>query len=222
MARTAGPVVARSEGPVRTLILNRPSRLNAFTAGSYRALARLLDEADCDPGIHVVLLQGAGRSRRGRRHGAGLALLRSRPAGARGTSACRPARGEGANSDGNGQAAPAGRACRSGPQRDGTRADRGAVAQPGDRIHRQARFGDGLGHRLAAASRSQIDRCLPPCPRLRRPTRCPSAPPAAPGPRTGWPGPPASTAWPGPRAVRPADRSRRRPRWAPAGRPRAP
>ena len=55
-------VLAGDEGAVRTLTLNRPSRLNAFTADSYRLLATRLDEADADDGVHAVLLCGAGRA----------------------------------------------------------------------------------------------------------------------------------------------------------------
>ncbi len=46
---------------VRILTLNRPDRLNAFTASSYRRLAETLDEADADDRVSVVLLEGAGR-----------------------------------------------------------------------------------------------------------------------------------------------------------------
>lgn len=62
MTEATEPVLSQSDGLVRRLILNRPSRLNAFTAGSYRSLVRLLEQADHDPGTHVVLLEGAGRA----------------------------------------------------------------------------------------------------------------------------------------------------------------
>jgi enoyl-CoA hydratase/carnithine racemase len=55
-------VLADDVGAVRTLTLNRPSRLNAFTADSYRLLAARLNEADGDERVHVVVLRGAGRA----------------------------------------------------------------------------------------------------------------------------------------------------------------
>ncbi len=60
MSTAEDPVRREDQGPVRILTLNRPERRNAFTADSYRALARLLAEADGDPGVGVVLLCGAG------------------------------------------------------------------------------------------------------------------------------------------------------------------
>jgi len=54
-------VIARNDGRVRIVTLNRPDRLNAFTADSYRDLAGALDEAEAAAGVSVVLLEGAGR-----------------------------------------------------------------------------------------------------------------------------------------------------------------
>jgi enoyl-CoA hydratase/carnithine racemase len=54
-------ILEGDDGRVRTLTLNRPARLNAFTAASYRRLARALDDADADPQVAVVLVEGAGR-----------------------------------------------------------------------------------------------------------------------------------------------------------------
>jgi enoyl-CoA hydratase/carnithine racemase len=47
---------------VRTLTLNRPDQLNAFSQALYVALAEALREADADPEVAVVLLTGAGRA----------------------------------------------------------------------------------------------------------------------------------------------------------------
>jgi enoyl-CoA hydratase/carnithine racemase len=55
-------VLAEDAEAVRTLTLNRPTRLNAFTAASYRRLATLLREAGGDPAVRVVLLRGEGRA----------------------------------------------------------------------------------------------------------------------------------------------------------------
>jgi enoyl-CoA hydratase/carnithine racemase len=54
-------VVADDDG-VRTVTLDRPARLNAFTAASYRALAAALVTAAQDEAIRVVELVGAGRA----------------------------------------------------------------------------------------------------------------------------------------------------------------
>src|ERR1700722_2207916 len=47
---------------VRVLILDRPAKLNAFTAEGYRALKGRLDEAAADPHIRVCVLTGRGRA----------------------------------------------------------------------------------------------------------------------------------------------------------------
>jgi enoyl-CoA hydratase/carnithine racemase len=57
----ADDVLVRDEGAVRLLTLNRPDRLNAFTAEGYRALREALVDADGDGGVRVVVLTGAGR-----------------------------------------------------------------------------------------------------------------------------------------------------------------
>jgi enoyl-CoA hydratase len=44
------------------LTLNRPDRLNAITADVARALKARVDQADADPDVHVIVLQGAGRA----------------------------------------------------------------------------------------------------------------------------------------------------------------
>lgn len=74
--RAGDPVLAETDGPVRTLTFNRPARLNAFTADSYRALATFLREADREPGVRVVVLRGAGR---GFSSGVDLDALAGRP-----------------------------------------------------------------------------------------------------------------------------------------------
>ena len=56
-----GVTVVDDDG-VRTVMLDRPARLNAFTAASYRALAAALEAAVRDETIRVVELVGAGRA----------------------------------------------------------------------------------------------------------------------------------------------------------------
>lgn len=53
-------VFAPSDG-VAKITLNRPDRLNSFTAAMHEELAGALDEVERDPGLRVVLLTGAGR-----------------------------------------------------------------------------------------------------------------------------------------------------------------
>jgi enoyl-CoA hydratase/carnithine racemase len=51
----------RRDGPVATLTLNRPDRLNAISQAMLEALSRALVECDSDPGVRVVVLTGAGK-----------------------------------------------------------------------------------------------------------------------------------------------------------------
>jgi 2-(1,2-epoxy-1,2-dihydrophenyl)acetyl-CoA isomerase len=63
MARvTDSPVLLEIEGGVACLTLNRPDKLNAFTAAMHAALARALDRIEADRGVRAVLLTGAGRA----------------------------------------------------------------------------------------------------------------------------------------------------------------
>ncbi|TRW82434.1 enoyl-CoA hydratase/isomerase family protein [Mycolicibacterium sp. 018/SC-01/001] len=47
---------------VRTIVLDRPEALNAFTEELYLATATALDEASADPEVAVVIVTGAGRA----------------------------------------------------------------------------------------------------------------------------------------------------------------
>src|SRR5580700_8370429 len=53
---------AEDEGRVRTLVLDRPQKLNAFTAQGYDALTEQLDAAAEDPSIAVCVITGSGRA----------------------------------------------------------------------------------------------------------------------------------------------------------------
>ncbi|MBV8410905.1 MAG: 2-(1,2-epoxy-1,2-dihydrophenyl)acetyl-CoA isomerase [Alphaproteobacteria bacterium] len=55
------PVIAVLESGVLTLILNRPQRLNAMSAGLIDAMNHELGRARQDPDIRAVLLTGTGR-----------------------------------------------------------------------------------------------------------------------------------------------------------------
>lgn len=49
------------EDGVGRITLNRPDRLNSFTAEMHEALAHALDAANADPSVRAILLTGAGR-----------------------------------------------------------------------------------------------------------------------------------------------------------------
>ncbi|HXC37726.1 MAG TPA: enoyl-CoA hydratase-related protein [Burkholderiales bacterium] len=54
-------VLSRRDGATLTLTLNRPDRLNAWTYDLGDRYFDLLDEADADPRIRVIVVTGAGR-----------------------------------------------------------------------------------------------------------------------------------------------------------------
>ncbi len=55
-------IVTERAGSVLDVSFNRPTKKNALTSNMYTTLAGLLDEADKDDGVRVVLLHGAGDS----------------------------------------------------------------------------------------------------------------------------------------------------------------
>jgi enoyl-CoA hydratase/carnithine racemase len=55
-------VLAEDRGKVRVLTLNRPEKLNAFTADGYRVLARQLEAAAEDDGVAACIVTGRGRA----------------------------------------------------------------------------------------------------------------------------------------------------------------
>lgn len=48
------------DGPLAFLIADNPGRLNAFTAGMWRAIPELIATAEADPAVRVVIVRGAG------------------------------------------------------------------------------------------------------------------------------------------------------------------
>jgi enoyl-CoA hydratase/carnithine racemase len=54
-------VLSEDRGAVRLLTLNRPDRLNAYTGELGTRYFTLLDEADSDPDVRVIVVTGAGR-----------------------------------------------------------------------------------------------------------------------------------------------------------------
>jgi len=55
-------VIYETEGRVATVTLNRPEKLNAISVELQAELVAALEEAEADPGIHVAVVQGAGRA----------------------------------------------------------------------------------------------------------------------------------------------------------------
>jgi enoyl-CoA hydratase/carnithine racemase len=54
-------VLVERDGPIATLTLNRPERLNAISGPMLEKLPRDLQELDADPEVRCILLTGAGR-----------------------------------------------------------------------------------------------------------------------------------------------------------------
>jgi enoyl-CoA hydratase/carnithine racemase len=54
-------VLSESRGAVRLLTLNRPDRLNAWTGALEQRYFALLDEAEADPDVRVIVVTGAGK-----------------------------------------------------------------------------------------------------------------------------------------------------------------
>lgn len=54
------PVLSADHGPVRTLTVNRPDKLNALNAATLDALLVAFDAAAAEPAVRVVVLTGAG------------------------------------------------------------------------------------------------------------------------------------------------------------------
>lgn len=53
-------LVVEGEGPVRTVVMNRPERMNAVNAELHHALAEVWGSLRADHNVHVVVLTGAG------------------------------------------------------------------------------------------------------------------------------------------------------------------
>jgi enoyl-CoA hydratase len=49
-----------TDGPLAFLIADNAARLNAFTAGMWAAIPKLVAEAEADSGVRVIVLRGAG------------------------------------------------------------------------------------------------------------------------------------------------------------------
>lgn len=58
--RTEDDIVVTRDGPVMTVLFNRPHRRNAMTWAMYERLHTACDEVDADDSIRVLVLRGAG------------------------------------------------------------------------------------------------------------------------------------------------------------------
>jgi enoyl-CoA hydratase/carnithine racemase len=56
------PVLYEVDGHVATITLNRPDRMNAISVQMLQRLAEVLEQADLDEQVRVVILTGAGRA----------------------------------------------------------------------------------------------------------------------------------------------------------------
>lgn len=61
MTEAVQDVLVDQTGSVLVVTLNRPSKLNAISAGLSRGLGDALERAENDPGVNVVVLVGSGR-----------------------------------------------------------------------------------------------------------------------------------------------------------------
>jgi enoyl-CoA hydratase len=55
-------LIVEADGPVRTVIMNRPAELNAVNKSLHKALAGVWRQLAADPDARVVILTGAGRA----------------------------------------------------------------------------------------------------------------------------------------------------------------
>jgi 1,4-dihydroxy-2-naphthoyl-CoA synthase len=61
-----GELLYEKDGPIATLTLNRPDRLNAISGPMLAALSERLIEANGDRDVRAIIITGAGRAARAR------------------------------------------------------------------------------------------------------------------------------------------------------------
>ncbi|UCD57061.1 MAG: enoyl-CoA hydratase/isomerase family protein [Candidatus Hydrogenedentota bacterium] len=57
-----GTIIWKQEGPILTVTLNRPEKLNAFNGEMFRDVEQAVKEASDDPDVRIVVFTGAGRA----------------------------------------------------------------------------------------------------------------------------------------------------------------
>ena len=53
-------ILVERDGPIATVILNRPQKLNALTKPMWKRLGRVMEELSADDGLRCIVLRGAG------------------------------------------------------------------------------------------------------------------------------------------------------------------
>ena len=53
-------IAVSKNGPIATVVLNRPEKLNALTKAMWRTLGAAIDELSGDDALRCVILRGAG------------------------------------------------------------------------------------------------------------------------------------------------------------------
>ncbi len=61
-SRSYETILYEQDGPVLSLTLNRPEKLNAWNATMEEEFIHALDTASADPAVHAILVTGAGRA----------------------------------------------------------------------------------------------------------------------------------------------------------------
>ena len=59
---TYASLAYRTDGRIARITLDRPERLNAIDDHMPREIRLAVDEANADPAIHVIVVEGAGRA----------------------------------------------------------------------------------------------------------------------------------------------------------------
>jgi len=54
------PIEVRRDGPIATVVLNRPDKLNALTRAMWQALGEIFTRLSADDGLRCIIVRGAG------------------------------------------------------------------------------------------------------------------------------------------------------------------
>jgi enoyl-CoA hydratase len=55
-------IILNRDGAVATIVLNRPDKRNALTTAMWQRLGEMVDAADADPSVKVIVVTGAGQA----------------------------------------------------------------------------------------------------------------------------------------------------------------
>src|SRR5215470_19989920 len=56
----ADPIQTHPDGPISTVVLNRPEKLNALTKAMWQTLGETIAALSADDGLRCIILRGAG------------------------------------------------------------------------------------------------------------------------------------------------------------------